>query len=745
VAAETDPSAHAKFRADIQGLRAIAVISVVLYHAQKTLLPGGFVGVDVFFVISGFLISSILMNELDRGRYSLAGFYRRRIRRLFPALYVMLAAVLATGAILLPPAALKELGHTALTTIFFVSNIDFDRLSDYFAGDSQLKPLLHTWSLAVEEQFYVFFPLFLALLWRLWRKHYRLAILIVAVVSLCLSAWATVRHPAAAFFLAPSRVFELMIGSLTARAELSPAVSQSKRNALSVIGVALLLVSLVGFNDSTPFPGFAALLPCVGTALIILTGTHGSSIGSKIIGMSAIAIFFGDISYSLYLWHWPFLVFGRYYFAAPLSWEQAAALVLASVVVAKLSWEFIERPFLSRRSKPAGVLAYGGMMMVIGSIAAAVVAFSNGLPSRFAPETLRLLASADDYNHQRSHCHNPDDREIPYAQNCVYGNPNAPPIAAVWGDSHGAELVEALGERLGTVGQSVMQITASSCPPALDYEAPHRPLCSRHNRHTFEQLLQDQRITAVVLTADFIGDSVTDWPQLSSGFARVVEGLRGAGKTVVVVQQIPIQPFDPPIGLGLSRAHGRAVTDYGVTTAKFIQETRRTTEFLEQLARRTGAISFQPARYLCDENVCHAYSESVGSLYYNADHISLVGARVLAAGFPLQALVKQEAATTGGLTPRSVYLPAVFFGRADEPGGVEHNAPGGALAGLFDLPGQFLEIRDGCRGPADHHADRAVFGLAAGAIDERKQQVQFFGVSDHARECFIDVGRIEGL
>src|SRR4029077_5120585 len=199
--------------------------------------------------------------------------------RLFPALYVMLAVVLASGAILLPPQALKELGHTAVSTVFFVSNFDFDRMSDYFAGDSQLKPLLHTWSLAVEEKFYLFFPLFLALLWRYWRKFYRPIIFIVAVLSLVISVWATKRHPAAAFFLAPSRFFELMIGSLTARAVLPPRVSQMQRNVLSLVGMACLLVSLVAFNDQTPFPGYATFLPCWGNALIILSGRGGTPSG----------------------------------------------------------------------------------------------------------------------------------------------------------------------------------------------------------------------------------------------------------------------------------------------------------------------------------------------------------------------------------------------------------------------------------------------------------------------------------
>jgi len=640
-------SAHTQFRPDIQGLRAIAVISVVLYHAHKSLVPGGFVGVDIFFVISGFLISSILMNELDRGEYSLAGFYRRRIKRLFPALYVVLAVVLAIGAALLPPEALKELGHTAVSTVFFVSNIDFDRMSDYFGGDSQLKPLLHTWSLAVEEQFYVFFPLFLALLWRHWRKYYRLVIFMVAALSLAISVWATRRHPAAAFFLAPSRVFELMIGALTARAALSSRVSQTQRNLLSLVGIGFLLVSLVAFNDQTPFPGFAALLPCCGTALIILSGTGGSSIGSKIIGGSAVVIFFGDISYSLYLWHWPLLVFGRYFFAAPLTLLQAGTLILIAVAAAKLSWEFVERPILAWRGRPSTVLPLGAALMVIGSAVALAMATSDGLPSRFAPETLRLLASAEDYNHRRPQCHSPDDREIPYEKNCIYGNPKAPPEAAVWGDSHGAELVQALGERLGEIGQSVMQITASSCPPALDYQAPHRPLCSIHNANTFDHLVHDPRIGAVVLTADFMGDSVTDWTALTSGFTRVVQGLRDAGKTVVIVYQIPPQPFDPPIGLGLSRAHGRSVDDYGLKSAQFAKDADRTTEFLEQLSHRTGAVAFQPARFLCDDEVCHAYSAALGSLYFNADHISLVGARLLAARFPLQDLVRPPIAASG--------------------------------------------------------------------------------------------------
>src|ERR1700733_4073173 len=616
---------HSEFRADIQGLRAIAVIAVVLYHADHSLLPGGFVGVDIFFVISGFLISGILMNELDRGVYTLAGFYRRRVRRLFPALYVMLAVVLAGGSILLPPRALRELAHTAVTTVFFVSNFEFLKLSGYFAGDSQLKPLLHTWSLAVEEQFYIFFPPFLALLWWRWRKHFRLIILMVAVMSLAVSVWAVGRHPSAAFYLAPSRIFELLIGVLIARTALPAQVSQIQRNVISLAGL-------------------AALIPCCGTALVILAGAGKESLGGRIIGASVIVTFLGDISYSLYLWHWPFLVFGRYFFAAPLTGPQAGVLILASIAAGSLSWKFVERPFLAWRGSPAAVLGLGASMMAAGTAVAGVLALSDGLPSRFSPETLRLLASADDKNPRLAECHNSEIREIPYDRNCIFGDTKAPPTAAVWADSHGDELVVALGERLAKSGKSIMQITSSACPPALDYQPRDRPVCMAHNRSTFERITHDQRIGTVILAANFIRNSPADWPRLSSGFARVVEGLRAAGKDVIIVYQIPVQPFDPPIGLGLSNAFGRPLHDYGIKSAAYVAETRDITEFLDRLSTRTGAITFRPERVLCDEVVCHAYSESLGSLYFNSDHVDLVAARLLVNSFPFDILVQSPAA-----------------------------------------------------------------------------------------------------
>jgi hypothetical protein len=265
------------------------------------------------------------------------------------------------------------------------------------------------------------------------------------------------------------------------------------------------------------------------------------------------------------------------------------------------------------------------------------------MPSRFAPKALELFASADDYNRRRPECHNPETREIPYTKNCVYGDPAAAPDTVLWADSHGPELVVALGERLAASGRSIMQITASACPPALDYKPPYRPLCKSHNQKTFDSIMHDPRIHAVVLAANFIAIPKNDWVDLSSGFERVVKRLRDSGRAVVIVDQIPLQAFDPPIGLGIDAAHRRSITDFGIESPAFQTETQPITNFLNDLASRTGASVFRPDKILCDQKICHAYSEKLGSLYYNEDHVGLAGARLLIDRFPIDALLSARA------------------------------------------------------------------------------------------------------
>ena len=628
-------------RGDIQGLRAIAVLSVVVYHASQRFAPGGFLGVDIFFVISGFLITDILLRELERGEMSIAGFYQRRIARLFPALFVVLVAVLAAGAALLSPADYKELAHTAFSTVFFVSNFDFYNLSGYFDGDAATKPLLHTWSLAVEEQFYILFPLLLAVIWALARKRLGLILALLGCVSLAASAWAAYRYPPAAFYLAPFRAFELLLGALTALSPPSARMPQLRRDALSCVGGILIVCSIAFYTLGTPFPGFAALAPCVGAALVLYAGTGGRSLGGRVLSLPMLT-FFGAISYSLYLWHWPMLAFGRHYFLGPLTPPQKVLLLSGAILAATLSWKLIEQPLLKRRLSLRRTFALGGAALICTSALAGAVYLSDGAPSRFPPRALTLFASAGDYNRLRSECHNNEDLSIAYTDNCVFGAPGAAPVAAVWGDSAGTEPVVALGEAMAHRGQGVMEITSSACAPALDYQLPIRPACAAHNRDTLEHLIGDDRIRTVILATNFSRYPPSDWPRLFSGLTRSVEGLSAAGKAVVLIYPFPNLWIRPPTLLGIVASRGEDLRTLGVSRASYARDNQQPIAFLDALSRETGAIAFVPVEALCDRVFCPAYRPDLGVLYFNENHVSVTGARLAITRFPFGALPPPE-------------------------------------------------------------------------------------------------------
>lgn len=622
------PLARRGFRADIQGLRAIAVLSVVVYHADNALLPGGFVGVDIFFVISGYLISRILMDELERGRYSLIKFYQRRARRIFPALYVMLIAATVAALVLLAPRDLREFAHTAFATVFFVSNVDFLRMSGYFDGAAELKPLLHTWSLAVEEQFYLLYPPLLALAWTHLRRWLLLLLIGAGALSVALSAWATSTMPEAAFYLAPFRAFELLMGAALAHG-FGGQLSRGAREAAAALGAVCIIASLVLFNRDTPFPGLAALAPCAGTALVIYAGSSGTTLVGRMLSLPFFT-FFGAISYSLYLWHWPLLAFGRHAMQGELTPLQSVPLILAAIVAATLSWVFVERPFLRQTRWP--VLKLGGAAMAAGAASTAFLFAVNGLPQRFSPEANRLFAAADDFNHLRDACHAGDDERIPYDRNCLLGA--GAPVAAVWGDSHGAELATALAERASRHGASVMQITSSACPPALDYALPDRPHCIAHNAETFARLTRDARVHTVVFAANYPGYPHEDWPRLAAGVARAVEGMRAAGKEVALLYPTPTFTYDPPAALGVIAARGGDPRAFVLPRPKYESVNNGTIGFLDRLSSRVGALRLSPAEALCDDAECRAYDAALGALYFNANHMSVTGARLVAAAAP---------------------------------------------------------------------------------------------------------------
>jgi peptidoglycan/LPS O-acetylase OafA/YrhL len=459
-------------RPDIDGLRAIAVLPVILYHAGFS-CPGGFVGVDVFFVISGYLITRIVERDLQQRRFSLMNFYQRRIRRIFPALFAMLAVSTGVAVVLLLPSELVSFGKSLIAAAAFSSNVFFYRHSGYFDASALLQPLLHTWTLSVEEQFYIFWPLLLALLgWRFLARWKLPLLALILFGSLLLSAYWVAHSPNAAFYLLPSRAWELALGAILSLAPVTRFTSRLPPRAAgfcSLLGLAMLMASVAAYSGLVPFPGFAALLPCVGAALVIAVGREGL-LSTRILSFPPLVLA-GLISYSLYLWHWPILVLAHIVANRELVASERAGLVALTCVVAWLSWRFVERPFRnprfggSSRLWVSAGLATSALFLVIGTL----LLRSGGFPGR-SPQVARWVAAQQREAElfDRSPCV-VTTNSLPAAGQCLLGAAASAPSTSVvlWGDSHAAQFAQVLDGIGRNLGITIRQLTKAGCPPTL--------------------------------------------------------------------------------------------------------------------------------------------------------------------------------------------------------------------------------------------------------------------------------------
>ena len=383
-----------EYRREIDGLRALAVLPVVLFHAGFQVFSGGFIGVDVFFVISGYLITRILLAEQQEGKFSLLNFYERRARRILPALFFMVLVCLPAAWFWLLPSDLKDFSESVVSVFTFSSNLLFWRTSGYFDTDTEMKPLLHTWSLAVEEQYYLFFPVFIAIFWRFGRNFILALLLLVAVCSLAIAQWGSSNDPMAAFYLLPTRSWELLIGAFTAFFLLddwSTKIGQTASNLGSGVGLILIAYAVLFYSKETPFPGVYALVPTVGAALIILFATPQTLVGGVLGSKLFVAV--GLVSYSTYLWHQPLFAFARHGHPDEPGAVLMAALAAASVALGYLSWRFVERPFRSKRlmTRNAIFIFSGGLSAVFIMLGIAGT-ISTGFANRYAAED-RYLAT----------------------------------------------------------------------------------------------------------------------------------------------------------------------------------------------------------------------------------------------------------------------------------------------------------------------------------------------------------------
>jgi peptidoglycan/LPS O-acetylase OafA/YrhL len=459
------------YRPDIDGLRAIAVFPVVLYHIGFAAFGGGFVGVDVFFVISGYLIASVLIQEIETNRFSVITFYERRIRRILPAFTAMTLVSVAIATWLFLPQDLKGFGTSLWSATLFVSNVVFwIQSGDYFDIGGNVKPLLHTWSLAVEEQFYIFFPLALALVFKLFRPRQAfICCLVVFAVSLGLSIYGQQQTPLANFYLLPTRAWEIMAGSLLAFGRIPAPHARLQAQGEGILGLLCILVPVFAYEATTPFPGVAAVPPVLGAALIIHSGIGADQTPSRQLLSWTPLRFVGLISYSLYLWHWPMIVFTRYVLLQPDS-RVMLSLLAGSLVVATLSWRFVESPFRGRNrifGQPQLFMS-AGIALVSIALCGWLLQLGGGLPWRF-PREIVSMADKTTYHGRWRECGGAYAKRRTEQTLCTLGSASARPTFLIIGDSHAEAVAAAIFEAAGEVGRSGYQLTDTGYRPFLGF------------------------------------------------------------------------------------------------------------------------------------------------------------------------------------------------------------------------------------------------------------------------------------
>lgn len=615
------PSSGPGYRPDIDGLRALAVVPVLLYHAGVSGFGGGYIGVDIFFVISGFLITGIIAREVDAGTFSILKFYERRARRILPALCVMIAFVLAAASWLYLPGDFEGVPRSALAALGFLANVWFFSQAGYFQSAAETMPLLHTWSLGVEEQFYIAFPLLLLGIAR-YAPRLRLAAIVLLTLLSFLWAYRTQAAPDGfAFYLLPPRAWELLAGALLAIGAV-PQVRQTwLREAVSLAALAAIIAAIMLYTPATVFPGLAALPPVLGAAALIHCAP-GTFVGRALSMRLPVGI--GLISYSLYLWHWPLIVFTEYRQGISLSPMQSAAIIAASIIAAWLSWRYVERPFRDhRRFGAARIFRWsGGCIAVLSALALAQVAL-GGWGARFSPGAVQLAAAKHDVSPARGACI--ANRIAKDQSQCTLGAETAP-SALIWGDSHGVELAWALGERLGAQGRSIAQRTRASCPPALTYDPAADPDCRAFNEQVMQEIAGNPQIKIVYLAGFWASEQYRDNGVLVP-LDQTISRLLAQGRQVVLIGPVPRQKFEVPRRLaigGLSTLTARR-SDYLAETRWF------TASFPAWRAR--GAIILDPAKVLVkgEKTVIVAGGQP---LYFDSHHLSVTGAERVLGAYP---------------------------------------------------------------------------------------------------------------
>ncbi len=627
-----------KYRADISGLRALAVLPVVFFHFNEHWLPGGFVGVDIFFVISGYLITSILVADIDAGRFSLLRFYDRRVRRIIPA-YAAVALVTALiGLFILPPVLLDSFGASLRAASVFFANRYFLSVTHYFGAAPDELFLLHTWSLSVEEQFYLAWPLLLVVLChpRL-RRALPYILLVLMALSLFVATRNAILRPVAGFYNSNGRFWELLLGAVIALGYVPRLREGWRAEAVAGTGLALILGAVLFFDPTRMiFPGVTALVPTLGAALLLWAGEEGrSTLTGRLLSFGPLAGI-GLISYSLYLWHWPVIAIHRYLTYRVPGLFEALALFAAMVAISAFSWRFIENPFRrhgpsTTRSEWKSVGAGAAMLALLVAIGTLFTA-TDGLPVRASAAFLKSEQTVNTFWRGREAClvGRTNDRE----RDCRFGDPRPEaPYFVLWGDSQGDQHGPALDAVARDMGMGLLQLTRPGCAPiapdpaASGWQSRAVQDCNASRAEALKRIVDDPKIAFVVISGRWSNE--TSLERATGQLKEAVDRITAAGKPVLLVA--PPGVFPTGGGRCLVRRAFMGADDAicGRSRAESDAEGTPLEAALRAMAQdRSDVAVFAPRTLFCDAQACHPRKGDV-PLYYDGGHLNVEGSLFL--------------------------------------------------------------------------------------------------------------------
>ncbi|MBO6825122.1 MAG: acyltransferase [Sneathiella sp.] len=639
-----------EYRGDIDGLRAISAMVIFLFHLGFTSFSGGFVGVDTFFVISGYLIIPKIADQLQDGTFSLKHFFERRIRRILPALFAVLLFSFAVGYFVLGPREYAEFGGSAFATLVFGANFYFYDRSGYFGDAAHQKPFLHAWSLGVEEQFYIIIPLLLLGLWKLRRLSAKHIVLIVTIASFAFNVVMVRHNETNAFFLPMSRFWELGLGGLIALYGRDLKLTGGARNIIALAGTGLLLLAIFWIDEDVRFPGEAALIPVLGSAFLIFAGQQGAHFLSPLLS-SRVMTYLGRLSYSIYLIHWPVIVFVRLYLSRPLELTEQVGILVFSLVWAAISWELLEKRALNAQKMKFRHVSYGlgvGLSFLIS--VGLWVDQSDGIPSRMTEKSLSVSAFLEEERgrYGRGRCLQRYQLGDPIPSKysiCRTGNPLEKSVFS-WGDSHAGMIGRGYKYYHSVDDFRFYSVGLPDCPPFIHIttsRAKNREICPSFNNKIL-QFLRTEKIDTVVLSGRWanlgsdvrspgdggrpykIFDQLNDGAELSfrDAFLRTAKAIREAGAEIIIVGPVPEIAYHVPDTLIRYWSGIGQLPDNKTST--YLERQKIVLETLAELEKLDGVSVIYPQEFLCDDETCRVL-EGDKPLYTDDDHLSVLGTR----------------------------------------------------------------------------------------------------------------------